>query len=66
MFVIVATSFSDLLTSEDFFGTSVDDQVMTSGSSSGGSPTIAIAVAVVIVLLFVIVAGVCVMLFLIW
>ena len=65
MFVSTATSFTDQLPPEAFSEFSASNQATTSGSSGGGNPT-AIIVAVVIVLLFVIVAGICVMIFIIW
>ncbi len=66
VFVSTTTSFTDQLPLQMFSDFSVSGVVTTSGSSGGGDSTVAIAVAVVVVLLFVIVAGICVAVFLIW
>ena len=66
MFVSTTTSFFDQLPPDMFSLFSVSGQATTSGSSGGGSPTVAIAVAVVVVVLFMVVAGICVIVFLVW
>ena len=70
VFVVVATSFSDLLSYEDFLNTSVSSQVMTSGSIPSGVENITdigvIAGSIVVVLVIVIVATVILIVFCIW
>jgi hypothetical protein len=65
VFVSTSTSFTGQLPPEAFSAFSESGVATTTGSSGQSGSTVAIAVAVVVVLLFLIVAGICVVVFLV-